>query len=151
MLKVGDTAPEFELADQDGRVRSLKEFKDQKVLVYFYPKDDTPGCTAEACGFRDLRHELAEKGVVVIGISKDSVKSHKKFAEKYNLPFILLSDENTETIKAYKAWGKKKFMGREYEGTLGISYLIDQKGKVEKVYGTVDTKKHAQEVLSDVA
>lgn len=151
MLNVGDTAPEFELPDQEGVVRNLQEFKGKKVLVYFYPKDDTPGCTAEACGFRDLRHELADKGIVVIGISKDSVKSHKKFVEKYKLPFILLSDESTEVIKAYQAWGKKKFMGREYEGTLRISYIIDEKGKIEKVYGTVDTKKHAQEVLSDVA
>jgi peroxiredoxin Q/BCP len=150
MLKVGDNAPDFELSDQDGATRSLKEFHGKKILIYFYPKDDTPGCTAEACGFRDLRHELSHKGVTIIGISKDSVKSHKKFAEKYNLPFILLSDESTEVIKAYKAWGKKKFMGREYEGTLRISYLIDEGGKVEKVYGTVDTKKHAEEVLVDL-
>lgn len=150
MLSVGDKAIDFELLDQDGKLRSLKEFKGQKVLLYFYPKDDTPGCTAEACGFRDLRYELAEKGVVVIGISKDSVKSHKKFAEKYDLPFILLSDESTEVIKSYKAWGKKKFMGREFEGILRISYLIDEKGKIEKVYGKVDTKAHAQEVLADL-
>lgn len=150
MLNLGDKVPDFELPDQDGVTRSLKEFRGKKILIYFYPKDDTPGCTAEACGFRDLRHELSQKGVTIIGISKDSVKSHKKFAEKYGLTFILLSDESTETIKAYQAWDKKKFMGREYEGTLRISYLVDEKGVIEKVYGTVDTKKHAEEVLVDV-
>lgn len=150
MLKVKDKAPDFKLEDQEGNARTLKEFKGQKVLLYFYPKDDTPGCTAEACGFRDLRYELKDKGVQVIGVSKDGVKSHKNFAEKYKLPFILLSDESTETIKAYEAWGKKKFMGREFEGILRISYLIDEKGKVEKVYGKVDTKKHAKEVLGDL-
>lgn len=150
MLNLGDKVPDFELSDQDGATRSLKEFRGKKILIYFYPKDDTPGCTAEACGFRDLRHELSQKGVTIIGISKDSVKSHKKFAEKYGLTFILLSDESAETIKAFQAWGKKKFMGREYEGTLRISYLVDEKGVVEKVYGTVDTKKHAEEVVADV-
>lgn len=151
MLKLKSQAPFFELPDQDGNLRSLQEFLGKKILVYFYPKDDTPGCTAEACGFRDLRHELADKGVVVIGISKDSIKSHKKFAEKYKLPFNLLSDESLETIKAYEAWGSKKFMGRVFDGTLRISYLIDEKGYIEKVYGIVDTKTHAKEVLGEVS
>jgi peroxiredoxin Q/BCP len=120
-------------------------------LIYFYPKDDTPGCTAESCGFRDLRYELADKGIVVIGISKDSVESHRKFAEKYELPFALLSDESLENIKAYKAWGSKKFMGRTFDGVLRISYLIDEKGFIEKVYSTVNTKSHAKEVLDDIS
>jgi peroxiredoxin Q/BCP len=150
MLKVGDKAPSFSLLDQDGETKSLKDFKGKKVLVYFYPKDDTPGCTAEACGFRDLRFELQDKGVEILGISKDNTKSHKKFAEKYKLPFTLLSDESLEVIKNYGAWGQKKFMGREFEGVLRISYLIDEVGKIEKIYGKVDTKKHAAEVLGDL-
>jgi peroxiredoxin Q/BCP len=151
MLSLKQKAPDFSLQNQDSQEVSLKDFLGQKVLVYFYPKDDTPGCTAEACGFRDLRYELADKGVVVIGISKDSVKSHKKFAEKYKLPFTLLSDESLETIKAYKAWGGKKFMGRTFDGVLRISYLIDEKGLIEKVYGTVNAKSHAKEVLEEVS
>jgi peroxiredoxin Q/BCP len=148
MLKIHDKAPEFSLPNQDGKMVNLKDFLGKKVLLYFYPKDSTPGCTAEACGFRDLRYELQEKGVEVVGVSKDSVKSHKKFAEKYELPFTLLSDESTEMIKSYEAWGKKKFMGREYEGILRVSYLIDEKGKIEKVWPDVETKTHAQDVLA---
>jgi peroxiredoxin Q/BCP len=150
MLKENTIAPEFKLLNQDGKEICLGDFKGEKVLLYFYPKDDTPGCTKEACGFRDFRLELEAKGLKVVGISKDSVKSHKKFVEKYSLPFTLLSDESTETIKKYKAWGKKKMMGREYEGTLRISYLIDEKGKILKAYEKVDTEKHAGEVLKDL-
>jgi peroxiredoxin Q/BCP len=147
MLKINDKAVEFSLQDQDGNLVNLKDFLGKKILLYFYPKDDTPGCTKEACGFRDLNQELKDLGLIVLGISKDSVKSHKKFAEKYNLNFPILSDESAEIIKKYEVWGKKKFMGREYEGTLRISYLIDEKGKIEKVYDEVDTKEHAAEVL----
>lgn len=147
MLKINDKAPEFSLQDSEGDIVNLKDFLGKKILLYFYPKDDTPGCTKEACGFRDLNGELQDLGLVVLGISKDSVKSHKKFKDKYNLNFPILSDESTETIKKYKAFGKKKFMGREYEGTLRISYLIDEKGKIEKVYDEVNTKEHAAEVL----
>jgi peroxiredoxin Q/BCP len=150
MLKINTKAPEFNLLDQNGNYRKLSDFLGKKVLIYFYPKDDTPGCTAEACGFRDLRFELAEKGVEIIGISKDSVSSHKKFAEKYNLNFILLSDEGLEIIKKYEAFGEKKFMGKVYDGILRISYLIDENGLIEKVYGKVDTKKHAGEVLQEI-
>lgn len=150
MLKENTIAPDFKLLNQDGKEISLSDFKGEKILLYFYPKDDTPGCTKEACNFRDFRLELEAKGLKVIGISKDSVKSHKKFVEKYGLPFTLLSDESTETIKKYKAWGKKKMMGKEYEGTLRISYLIDEKGKILKAYEKVDTEKHASEVLSDL-
>jgi peroxiredoxin Q/BCP len=152
MLNVGDKMPEFELMNQDGEMVSSKDIlkAKKKNLIYFYPKDDTPGCTTEACGFRDLRYELQDKGVEIIGISKDSVKDHKKFAEKYKLNFTLLSDDLTETIQKFGAWGEKTFMGRKSVGTLRISYLFDEKGKVEKVYGKVVTKEHPQEVLEDV-
>jgi thioredoxin-dependent peroxiredoxin len=150
MLQISDKAPEFKLSDQDGKIRTLKEFKGKKVLVYFYPKDDTPGCTTEACGFRDLRYELADKGVEVIGISKDTVASHKKFADKYELPFILLSDTETTVIDSYGAMQEKSMYGKKYIGIARISYLIDEKGKVEKVYGKVDTKSHASDVLKDI-
>jgi peroxiredoxin Q/BCP len=147
MLKINDKAPDFELKDQDSNTVKLSDFLGSKILLYFYPKDDTPGCTKEACSFRDLNQELKDLKVIVLGMSKDSVKSHKKFAEKYNLNFPIMSDESTEIIKNYEAWGKKKMMGREYEGILRISYLINEQGLIEKVYGEVDTNEHAAEVL----
>ena len=150
MLNTGDKMPEFNLSDQDGNMVTNKSLLGKKTLIYFYPKDDTPGCTTEACGFRDLRYELQDKGVEIVGISKDSVKSHKTFAEKYKLNFALLSDDLTETIQRFGAWGEKTFMGRKSVGTLRISYLFDEKGKVEKVYGKVATKEHPSEVLKDV-
>lgn len=149
LLNIGEKAPEFKLLNQDGEWVSLKDFKGKKVLVYFYPKDDTPGCTTEACGFRDFRYELQDKGVEVIGISKDSVKSHKKFQEKYKLNFTLLSDEELEVIKKYGAWSEKSMYGKKYMGVSRISYLIDEKGKIEKVYGKVAPKDHPEEVLAD--
>jgi peroxiredoxin Q/BCP len=150
MLEIGDKMPEFNLENQDGKMVSNKDFKGKKVLIYFYPKDDTPGCTTEACGFRDLRYELQDKGVEIVGISKDNVKSHKKFHDKYKLNFTLLSDDLSETIQRFGAWGQKKFMGKVYTGTLRISYLFNEKGLVEKVYGKVATKEHPEEVLKDV-
>ncbi len=144
--------PEFELTDQDGASVSSKNLLKlkQKILIYFYPKDDTPGCTTEACGFRDFFTNFENKGVKIVGISKDSVKSHKKFQEKYKLNFILLSDESTEIIKKFGVWEEKSMYGKKYFGTSRISYLFDEKGKVEKVYGKVDTKKHAEEILKDI-
>lgn len=150
MLKKGDTAPEFSLPDQEAKIHSLSEHKGKKVLLYFYPKDDTLGCTIEACNFRDVYKKLQNVGLVIMGISKDSVKSHKKFAEKYSLPFPILSDESTETAKAYGVWKKKKFMGREYMGVDRMSFLIDEKGKVEKVYESVKPDTHKEEVIADV-
>ncbi len=150
MLKITDRAPDFSLLDQDGKVVNLKTFlreKKTKVLLYFYPKDDTPGCTTEACGFRDFRYELQDKGVEIIGISKDSVKSHKKFSDKYKLNFYLLSDETCEVIKKYGAWQEKSIYGKKYMGIARISYVLDKKGKVIKVYGKVAPKEHPQEVL----
>lgn len=143
-------AMDFSLEDQDGKIHKLSEYKGNWVVLYFYPKDDTPGCTKEACNFRDSLGELQKKGAVVLGVSKDSVASHKKFAEKYNLNFPLLSDENHEVIKLYKAWGIKKFMGREFEGTLRTTYLIDGKGEIKKVYKNVNPTIHAGEIIKDL-
>ena len=154
MLKLGDKIPEFELLNQDGGVVNSKDLLKlkKKILIYFYPKDDTPGCTMEACGFRDFLKEFEKEGVVVIGISKDSVKSHKKFAEKFKLNFNLLSDESTETINKFGAWQEKSMYGKKYMGIVRISYLFNEKGLVEKVYGKVSTKEHAhvKEVLGDL-
>lgn len=141
---------EFELKDQEEVLRKLSDYKGKWVLLYFYPKDDTPGCTLEACSLRDNFRELEKMGVQILGVSKDSVKSHQKFAKKYSLNFPILSDESLETIKAYEAWGKKKFMGREYEGTLRKSFLIDDKGEIKKIYENVNPTKHAGEILEDV-
>ena len=149
MLAVGSQAPGFSLPDQDGNTYSLESFRDQWVIVYFYPKDDTPGCTKEACSFRDMFHELKQHGIQVIGISKDNVNSHKKFVEKFQLPFLLLSDTEKTTIQAYGAWGVKKFMGREFDGILRNTYLIDPEGKIAKIYEKVKPDEHAQEILKD--
>lgn len=150
MLKIGDKAPEFKLLDQDGKEHTLSMYLGKKVLIYFYPKDDTPGCTTEACNFRDSNAAMLEIGLVILGVSKDSVKSHKKFADKYNLNFPILSDESTDMIKSYDAWAPKKFMGREYLGILRKSVLIDEKGKISKIYEDVKAKTHRDEVINDV-
>lgn len=149
MLKVGDKAPNFKLLDQNSKEHTLEMYKGKKVLIYFYPKDDTPGCTTEACNFRDNIEELSNLCVVILGVSKDSVKSHKKFAEKYNLNFPILSDESTLMIQAYGAWRKKKFMGKEYMGIERMSVLIDENGKVAKIYEEVKPDVHTQEVIQD--
>lgn len=147
----GDKAPDFSAPDQDGRVRSLGDYKGEWMLLYFYPKDDTPGCTVEACTFRDEFEAFGDAGLTVVGVSTDSVKSHGKFALKHKLPFTLLADEDKKIVEAYGVWGKKKFMGREYMGTNRWSFLIDPKGKIAKFYGTVKPATHAQEVLADLA
>src|SRR3989344_3777647 len=136
-IKVGYKAPGFTLPDQNGKEHTLSDYRGLKVLLYFYPKDDTPGCTKEACTIRDSFKDFEKLGIVVLGVSTDSVKSHKKFAGKYKLPFILLADEGKVVVKKYGAWAKKKFMGREYMGTLRISFLIGKTGKVEKIYKNV--------------
>lgn len=143
-------APDFRLPDQNGTLHSLEGYSGKWLVLYFYPKDSTPGCTKEACSFRDGRQFLEEAGAVVLGVSKDSVASHKKFAEKHNLNFTLLSDETTETIKAYGAWGKKKFMGREYEGINRNTYLISPTGEIVKKYTDVNPITHVGEVLKDL-
>ncbi len=150
MLKINQKAPDFNLPDQSGEMHNLKMYKGKKVLLYFYPKDDTPGCTTEACSFRDNLKDLSSLGLVVLGVSKDSVASHAKFAKKYDLNFPILSDETGEVIESYGAWGKKKFMGREYLGILRMSFLIDQDGKIEKIYDEVKPEKHVGEVKGDI-
>jgi peroxiredoxin Q/BCP len=146
---LGSKAPDFSLSDEAGQKHTLAQYSGQWVLLYFYPKDDTPGCTTEACGFRDFRYKLQDEGVEVIGISKDSVKSHKKFAEKYKLPFPLLSDEDKTICEAFGVWGKKKFMGREYNGVFRTSFLVDKDGKIAKIYENVKPADHVSEVLKD--
>lgn len=150
-LKVGTKAPDFNLPDQDGKMHSLKDYAGQWVLLYFYPKDDTPGCTTEACALRDNLPKFKKLKAQVFGVSTDSVKSHRKFADKFELPFTLLSDENKELVKAYDVYHPKKFMGREFLGTMRESFLIDDKGKVAKIYEGVKPADHADEVLADLA
>lgn len=144
-------APNFSLLDQDGAIYTLESFAGKWLVLYFYPKDDTPGCTAEACNFRDARDAIAEYGdASVVGISKDSVKSHKKFSEKHKLNFTLLSDTDHQVINAYGAWQKKKFMGREYMGIMRNTYLINPKGMIAKEYVNVSPATHASEIITDL-
>ena len=150
-LHVGDKAPVFSLLDQEGKEHALKDYQGQWVLLYFYPKDDTPGCTKEACSFRDNLPKFKKMKAVVFGISVDSVKSHAKFATKFKLPFTLLADDKKEVVEQYGVWGKKKFMGREYMGTFRNSFLIDPKGKIAKIYEQVKPELHPDEVLKDLA
>jgi thioredoxin-dependent peroxiredoxin len=146
-LQVGDKAPDFTLLDQNGKKVSLKSFKGQNVVVYFYPKAMTPGCTVQACSLRDADSSLKELDVVILGISADPVEKLKKFEEKEKLNFTLLSDADHKVADAYGSWGLKKFMGREYMGLLRQSFFIDSKGKILKIMHKVETKSHHQEVL----
>lgn len=143
-------APHFSLPDQNGKLHTLSDFRGKWVIVYFYPKDDTPGCTKEACNFRDQLKEFQDRGIVILGISKDPVTSHKKFADKYHLNFVLLSDESKKTIKAYRAWGVKKFLGKSFEGILRKTYIINPEGDVIKTYEKVNPSTHASEILMDL-
>jgi len=141
---------DFELSDAYRKIHKLSDYLGKWVVLYFYPKDDTPGCTTEACSFRDNLSELKEMGVVVLGVSKDSVKSHHKFSEKYSLNFPILSDESLEVIKAFDAYGEKKFMGKTFMGVMRKTILIDKKGEVAKVYEKVSPKEHAKEIIRDI-
>jgi peroxiredoxin Q/BCP len=143
-------APLFSLPDSLGIIHSLEDYQGKWVILYFYPRDDTPGCTKEACGFRDMTEAFTQKNAVILGVSKDSVSSHKKFSDKFSLSFSLLSDENLETIKAYEAWGKKKFMGKVFDGIMRSTVLIDPHGNIVKRYEKVDPVVHASEILSDI-
>ena len=147
-LKPGDTAPDFSAADQHGNEISLKSLKGKKVVLYFYPKDDTPGCTAEACNLRDNHTDLINKGYVVVGVSPDAPKAHTKFTEKYELPFSLLPDTDKKIILDYGVWGPKKFLGKSYEGVLRSTFVIDENGIIEKVFTQVDTKNHTVQILN---
>jgi peroxiredoxin Q/BCP len=150
MLKPGDVAPEFTLVTGDGDSVSLKGLRGKPVVLYFYPKDDTPGCTKEACFFRDLMPEFEKKGAAVFGISADSERSHARFSTKYGLTFPLLSDPDHATADAYRSWGPKKFMGREYEGILRNTFLIDAGGRIARVWEKVKPAEHAAEVLAAI-
>lgn len=147
-LKPGDVAPDFDLPSDSGQRVRLRDLRGKRVVLYFYPKDDTPGCTAEACSFRDAWSEIQERGVVVLGVSKDSPRSHTRFKEKYSLPFTLLSDQDHAVADAYGVWGPKKFMGREYEGMDRATFLIGPDGRIEAVWPKVKPEGHAQEVLA---
>lgn len=149
-LQVGSIAPSFLLQDQDGAMHSLEHYKGKWVLVYFYPRDNTPGCTKEACDIRDGWHAFQQHNVVVLGISTDTVKSHKRFAKKYQLPFTLLADINKEVVNKYEVWRKKKFMGREYMGIYRSSFLINPAGKIAKIYEGVNPAHHVAEVTKDL-
>jgi thioredoxin-dependent peroxiredoxin len=143
-------APDFSLPDQYGDIHTLSDYKDKWLLIYFYPKDETPGCTKEACNFRDNSEAFAEKGVEIIGISKDSVSSHIAFSQKHELPFPILSDETAETIKAFGAWGEKKFIGKTYEGINRNTYLINPEGEILHVYENVNPLTHVSSLLKDI-
>src|SRR5579872_2884147 len=149
MPKVGDNAPKFKTPDQNGETRTLKEFEGQNVLIYFYPKDFTTGCTTEACSLRDMFPKFDKSKMVILGVSADTVESHKKFEAKYKLPFILLSDPQKVMLKTYGVWQKKKFLGKEYMGIVRTSFLVDKKGKIVKVYNNVKPPVHAAQVLKD--
>ncbi len=150
MVKEGDKAPDFTLQADDGREVSLKDYQGKKVVLYFYPKDDTPGCTREAAEFRDTIKELENENAVIVGVSKDSVESHKKFKEKYGLPFTLLSDPEAKVLRLYEVWKKKSLYGREMMGTERTTFLIDEKGIVKKVYRKVKVEGHAKACLMDL-
>lgn len=147
MLETGTKAPDFTLSDQNGTEHSLKDFQGKKVVLYFYPKDNTPGCTSQACGFGELYPQFTEKGAAVIGISKDSVASHKKFEEKYNLPFLLLSDPELSAIKAYDVWQEKNMYGKKTMGVVRTTYLIDENGIIIKAFGKVKAAENPAQML----
>ncbi len=147
MLKIGDRMPDFEVMDQDGNKVSSRDLIGKKTIIYFYPKDNTSGCTAEACNLRDNHEVLAAKGYNVVGVSKDSVKSHKNFKDKYNLPFTLLSDTSTEMLQAFGAWGEKKMYGKSVMGPIRKTFIFDENGILTEIIEKVDTKNHAAQIL----
>lgn len=146
-LKVGDKAPVFEVKDQNGNLINLSNFEGQKVVLYFYPKDDTPGCTTEACDFRDNYAGLKAKGIEVLGVSVDDEKSHQKFATKHNLPFTLLADTEKQIVEAYGVWGEKNMYGKKYMGTNRTTFIIDETGNISHIIKKVDSKNATQQVL----
>jgi len=148
-LKPGDTAPGFSFENQEGKITSLENFKGNKLILYFYPKDNTPGCTAEACNLRDNFQILKEKGFEIIGVSPDNETSHSKFISKYDLPFKLISDTDKKILKNYGVWGEKKIFGKVKEGVLRTTFIIDETGKIEKVFNKVKTKDHAEQILNE--
>lgn len=151
MLEVGTKAPEFSLPDQNGNVHTLEEYRGKKVILYFYPKDNTPGCSKQACGFGELYPQFVEKGAVVLGVSKDSVASHKRFEEKYGLPFTLLSDPELSCIQAYDVWKEKKMYGKVGMGVVRTTYLINENGIIEKAYDKVKAADNPAQMLGELA
>ena len=147
-LNAGDVAPDFSAATSGGGRVSPADFKGRNVILYFYPKDDTPGCTKEACAFRDYFADFKKAGAIVLGVSPDSVKSHDKFVEKFKLPFTLLADEDKRIVQAYGVWGEKMFMGRKYLGVHRVTFLIGPDGRIRKIWPSVKPEEHAQEVLA---
>ena len=150
-LQTGDTAPQFSSKDQDGKEVNLSDFKGKKVILYFYPKDDTPGCTAQACNLRDNYDALLDKGYQVLGVSVDDEKSHVKFIKKFDLPFPLLADTDHSIVEAYGVWVEKSMYGRTYMGTARTTFVIDENGIIEEVIEKVDTKNHTDQILSKTA
>lgn len=151
MLEVGTKAPDFSLPDQNGNVHTLEEYRGKKVILYFYPKDNTPGCSKQACGFGELYPQFVEKGAVVLGVSKDSVASHKRFEEKYGLPFTLLSDTELSCIQAYDVWKEKKMYGKVGMGVVRTTYLINENGIIEKAYDKVKAADNPAQMLGELA
>ena len=151
MLQVGTKAPDFSLPDQNGQAHTLEEYKGKKVVLYFYPKDNTPGCTKQACAFGELDPQFLEQGAVVLGVSKDSVASHKKFEEKYGLPFTLLSDPELSAIQAYDVWQEKNMYGKKTMGVVRTTYLIDEQGIIIKAMGKVKAAENPAQVLKDLS
>ncbi len=149
-LEEGTLAPDFALSDETGELRHLSDYRGQTLVLYFYPKDDTPGCTTEACNFRDNYTAYEEAGIVILGVSPDSPKSHSKFKQKYQLPFPLLVDDDHQVCEQYGVWGTKKFMGREYVGVLRTTFVIDSDGHIKKVFEDVKPAQHSTEVLSAI-
>ncbi len=149
-LKVGDKAPAFKGVDEKGEAIQLSDFKGKKLILFFYPRDNTPGCTAEACSLRDHYTELKDAGYALLGVSPDTPKKHQNFINKFDFPFSLLADTELETINSYGVWGPKKFMGREFDGLLRTTFVIDEKGKIERIIDKVKTKQHAAQILESV-
>lgn len=146
-LDIGEQAPDFEARDQHGNLIRLSDFRGKKVVLYFYPKDDTPGCTAQACNLRDNSKDLAEKGYEIIGVSTDDERSHQKFIQKYNLPFTLLADTDKKIVNAYGVWQEKSMYGRKYMGTMRYTFVIDEEGIIKDMITKVDTKDHTKQIL----
>ncbi len=150
VLEVGQKAPEFSLVDNEGQAHRLSDYQGKTIVVYFYPKDDTPGCTKEACSFRDSYEDYRKAGVEIIGISPDSEKSHSKFKKKHDLPFVLLSDPEHQVCEAFGVWGLKKMYGREYEGVFRTTFIIGPDGTIKRVFENVKPSDHSEEVLAEV-
>ncbi len=150
MLEPGTKAPNFSLPDQNGRIHTLEEYRGKKVILYFYPKDNTPGCSKQACGFRDLYPQFMEKDAVILGVSKDSVTSHKKFEQKYELPFPILSDTELSCIQAYDVWKEKNMYGKKTMGVVRTTYLIDEEGVIVKAFGKVKAADNPAQMLNEI-